>query len=120
MKNEKWHILVVDDEPRVLRFIEISLKREGFEVSTTTSGKTAIDIVKTKKPHVMVLDILMPDMNGFEVLKQLREFSTIPVIAISASLAVQNDIIRRGADYFIVKPFDPNDLAIMISRLLDR
>jgi two-component system KDP operon response regulator KdpE len=120
MKNEQRHILVVDDEPKVLRFIEIGLKLRGFNVLTTTSGQEALVLASREKPDLMLLDILMPDMDGFEVIKQLRSFSTIPVIAISASAAVQNDIIKHGADYFIMKPFDPNDLAMMINRLLER
>ncbi len=119
MGKQQWHILVVDDEPKVLRFIEISLTRGGFKVATTTSGRSAIDMVKTGEPDAMVMDIIMPELDGFEVLKQLRMFSDIPVIAISASPTIQNEIIRRGADYFIMKPFDPNDLTTMVSRLLE-
>ena len=118
MKNEQRHILVVDDEPKVLRFIEIGLNLSGFYVLTTTSGQEALELVSSEKPDLMLLDIVMPDMDGFEVLKQLRLFSDIPVIAISASPAIQDDITRRGADYFIMKPFNPNDLAMMITRLL--
>jgi two-component system KDP operon response regulator KdpE len=87
-------------------------------VITTTSGKEALEMVSSEKPDLILLDIVMPELNGYEVLKQLRTFSDIPVIAISASPAIQNDIIRYGADYFIMKPFDPNDVATLISRLL--
>ena len=113
-------VLVVDDEPKVLRFIEIGLKLKGFNVFTTTSGKEALELVSSEEPDVMLLDIVMPDLNGYEVLKQLRTFSNIPVIVISASPAIQNDIVKHGADYFIMKPFDPNDLASVIKKLLDR
>ena len=113
-------VLVVDDEPKVLRFLEVALKLRGYYVLTTTSGKEALELVSSEKPDVMLLDIVMPDLNGYEVLKQLRKFSEIPVIAISASPAIQNDIVKHGADYFIMKPFDPNNLASVISRLLDR
>jgi len=117
---KQQRVLVVDDEPKVLRFIEIGLKLKGFYVITTTSGKEALKLVSSENPDVMLLDIIMPDLNGYEVLKQLRTFSDIPVIAISASPTTYNDIIRQGADYFIMKPFDPNDIATMIGRLLDK
>lgn len=113
-------VLVVDDEPKVLRFLEIGLKLRGFYVLTTTSGKEALELVSSEKPDVMLLDIIMPDLNGYEVLKQLRLFSDIPVIAISASPTTYSDIIRQGANSFIMKPLDPNDVVMMIDKLLDR
>jgi two-component system KDP operon response regulator KdpE len=113
-------VLVVDDEPKVLRFLEIGLKLRGFYVLTTTSGKEALELVSSEKPDVMLLDIVMPDLNGYEVLRQLRMFSDIPVIAISASPTTYSDIIRQGADFFIMKPLDPNNIATMIDGLLDR
>ena len=80
MENVPPKILVVDDEPRVLRFIEISLKVRGFDVQCVTSGKQALEAVQNVEPDLLLLDIVMPDMNGFEVLKRLREFSDLPVI----------------------------------------
>lgn len=118
--SKQRRVLVVDDEPKVLRFIEIGLNLKGFSVLTTTSGKEALELVSSEEPDVMLLDIVMPDLNGYEVLKQLRTFSNIPVIAISASPTTHNDIIRQGADSFIMKPLDPNDIVTMINRLLDR
>ena len=118
--QKKWCVLVVDDEPKVLRFLEIGLKLRGFSVLTTTSGKEALELVRSEKPDVIILDIVMPELNGYEVLKQLRMFSDIPVIAISASPTTYSDIIRQGADLFIMKPLDPNDIATTIDRLLVR
>ncbi len=118
IKKKQCCVLVVDDHPKVLRFVEIDLKLRGFEVLTTTSGKQALELVKSRKPDVMLLDIVMPEMDGFEVLRQLRAFSQLPVIACSASSVNQNDAIRLGANDFVSKPFDPDEMVKRINRLL--
>jgi two-component system KDP operon response regulator KdpE len=116
--EKKRCVLVVDDHPRVLRFIEIDLKLRGFEVITTTSGEEALEVIKSKKPDIMLLDIIMPEIDGFEVLKKLRTFSQLPVIAFSASHASQDDAIRLGANDFITKPFHPDEIVRRIAILL--
>jgi two-component system KDP operon response regulator KdpE len=116
--KKKQRVLVVDDNPKVLRFIEIDLKLRGFDVMTTTSGDEALELVKSKKPVVMLLDVIMPGMDGFEVLKKLRTFSQLPVIAFSASPGNRNDSLRLGADDFMTKPFHPNDMVKKIEALL--
>ena len=118
--EKKWLILVVDDHPKVLRFIEIDLKLHCFDVITTTSGEEALKIVKSAKPNIMLLDIIMPGMDGFEVLRQLRAFSQLPVIAFSASSGNREDALRLGADDFMTKPFHPDDMVRRIEALLDR
>jgi DNA-binding response OmpR family regulator len=117
--EKKQCVLVVDDHPRVLRFIEIDLKLRGFEVLTATSGEVALEFVKSKKPDIMLLDIIMPEMDGFEVLKQLRVFSQLPVIAFSASHASQDDAMSLGANDFITKPFHPDEMVRRIGVLLN-
>jgi two-component system KDP operon response regulator KdpE len=117
--EKKCCVLVVDDHPRVLRFIEIDLKLRGFEVLTTTSGEEALELVKSKKPDVMLLDIIMPEIDGLEVLKQLRAFSQLPVIAFSASHASQDEALNVGADDFITKPFHPDEMVRRIGVLLN-
>jgi two-component system KDP operon response regulator KdpE len=116
--EKKRCVLVVDDHPRVLRFIEIDLKLRGFEVITTTSGEEALELVKSGEPDIMLLDIIMPEIDGFEVLKQLRAFSQLPVIAFSASHASHDDAIRLGADDFITKPFHPDEMVRRIGALI--
>jgi two-component system KDP operon response regulator KdpE len=115
---KKKLILVVDDESRVLTFIEIDLKLRGFEVITTVSGDKALEIINTRKPDIMLLDMIMPGMDGFQVLEKLRGFSSLPVIAFSASPGNQDLAINAGANDFIHKPFDPDDMARKISVLL--
>lgn len=111
-------VLVVDDYPKVLRFIEINLKLNGFEVIKATSGEEAIELVHSQKPHIMVLDIVMPGMDGLEVLRQLRAFSSIPVIALSATAENCEHALCSGANDFITKPFHPNDMITKIRTLL--
>lgn len=118
--QQSSRVLVVDDQPRVLRFIEIDLKARGFHVLTTTSGATALEIVRAEKPDIIVLDIVLPDLHGFEVLKQLRSFSRIPVIAVSADTSNHHPALQSGADAFLSKPFIPDDLVAKIEQLVKR
>jgi CheY-like chemotaxis protein len=116
--NNKKCILVVDDHPKVLAFIAIDLKLRGFSVSTATSGEEALKKMDSEKPDIILLDILMPGMSGFDVLEKLREYSQIPVIAFSASPENHEPAIRAGANIFIHKPFDPDDMARKIGELV--
>ena len=112
-------VLVVDDHSRVLRFIEIDLKLRGFEVITTTSGEEALELIRSAKPDIMLLDIVMPGMDGFEVLRQLRAFSQLPVIAFSASITNHGKAMLLGANAFISKPFKVNDMMSKINAFLN-
>ena len=116
--EKKKLVLVVDDQPRVLTFIEIDLKLRGFDVITTVSGEKALELVRSKKPDIMLLDMIMPGMDGFDVLNKLQAFSDLPVIAFSASPANQDPAMRAGAKDFVHKPFDPDDMAHRIKTLL--
>jgi DNA-binding response OmpR family regulator len=109
---------VVDDQPKVLRFIEIDLKLRGFIVITTTSGEEALKLVKSAEPDIMLLDIVMPEIDGLEVLKQLRTFTQLPVIAFSASPDNYHESMRLGANDFVTKPFQPDDMFKRITALL--
>ena len=113
--EKKPLVLVVDDHRPVLRFIEINLTLHGFEVITTTSGAEALEIIKTEKPDIMVLDIFIPELDGFEVLRQLRTSNQLPVIAISASIDNYDKAMKLGANAFISKPFNVDDLAAKIN-----
>lgn len=116
--KQKKRVLVVDDHPKVLKFIEIDLRLRGFEVSCACSGDEALDKVRAEPPDIMLLDILMPEKDGFTVLKELRGFSGIPVIAFSASPENQDTALECGANDFIHKPFDPEEAARKIRALL--
>jgi two-component system KDP operon response regulator KdpE len=116
--KKKKRVLVVDDHPKVLTFIEIDLKLRGFEVFSACSGKEALELVSTAKPDIVLLDMIMPGMDGFEVLKELRSFTDLPVIAFSASPGNQDPALSSGANDFMHKPFDPDDMVRRIRTLL--
>ena len=117
--KKKYLVLVVDDNPKVLKFIEIDLNHLGFQVITTTSGEEAINIARSKKPDIMLLDIIMPQIDGLEVLRRLRTFSQLPVIAFSASHGSHDEAIRLGANDFIPKPFLAHEMLRRIELLLE-
>ncbi len=116
--GKKQCVLVVDDHPKVLRFIEIDLKLRGFSVFTTTSGEEALNLVRSVAPDVVLLDMVMPEMDGFEVLKRLRAFTELPVIAFSASPANRDEAMKCGANDFVSKPFHPEEMVSRIKSLL--
>lgn len=113
-------VLVVDDQPKVLRFVEIGLRIHGFDVIATTSGREALELVKRAWPDIMLLDIVMPEIDGFEVLEKLRAFSQLPVIAFSASPENRDEAMRLGASVFMSKPFEPDEMVRKISSLMCR
>ncbi len=116
--EKKQCVLVVDDHPKVLRFIEIDLKLRGFKAITTTSGDEALKLVKSAQPDIILLDIVMPVMDGLEVLRKLRTFTQLPVIVFSASPDNYHESIRLGASDFVTKPFQPDDMVRRITALL--
>ena len=118
MENKK-RVLVVDDEPRILRFVSTSLRLAGFDVTTTTSGEEALNLAQSQKPDIMLLDILMLPVSGFQVLEQLRAFSRMPVIVFSARREVAEKAVREGATDYIVKPFIPEELVKKIRSIFD-
>ncbi len=118
MIERQISVLVVDDEPRVLKFIEVSLRLHGFEVTTLTSGKEALEQVDSLNPDIILLDIVMPEVDGNEFLKRLRTFTQLPVIAFSADSINRYKAIGNGADDFVTKPFNPEDVAERIKILL--
>jgi two-component system KDP operon response regulator KdpE len=115
---KKKLVLVVDDEPGVLTFIEIDLKLRGFNVITAVSGEKALELVTSKKPDILLLDMIMPGSDGCETLNKLRTFSNLPVIAFSASPGNQDPAMLAGANDFMHKPFDPDAMAHKITMLL--
>jgi two-component system KDP operon response regulator KdpE len=115
---KKKRVLIVDDHPKVIQFIEIDLKIRGFEVVCAGSGEQALQIIRNAEPDIMLLDMVMPGKDGCEVLQELRRFSKMPVIAFSASPGNQDPALRAGANDFMHKPFDPEDMAKKIKSFL--
>jgi two-component system KDP operon response regulator KdpE len=115
-------ILVVDDEERMVRFIRLNLEHDGFQVIEAFNGTQAIDKVRSNLPDLVLLDVMMPDMDGFEVLKIVREVSTVPVIMLTAK-GEEDDRVRGlelGADDYITKPFSPRELVSRVRAVLRR
>lgn len=119
---KKYRILVVDDEIRILNFLKTKLKASGYDVFSAGNGKEALELVQTQEPDLLVLDIVMPKMDGFETLKELRGFSPIPVIMLSAKGADTDKIkgLSLGADDYLAKPFNPDELVARIEAIRRR
>ncbi|MCY4537790.1 MAG: response regulator transcription factor [Chloroflexi bacterium] len=115
-------ILVVDDEPRMIGFIRMNLELEDHQVIEAHSGLEALDALRTQLPDLVLLDVMMPDLDGFETLRMLREFSDIPVIMLTAK-GEENDKVlglELGADDYITKPFGPRELSSRIKAIFRR
>ncbi len=115
-------ILVVDDEPRMIGFIRMNLELEDYRVLAAHDGLEALDLVRTQLPDLILLDVMMPDLDGFETLRMLREFSDIPVIMLTAK-GEENDKVHGlelGADDYITKPFGPRELSSRIKAIFRR
>ncbi|RMF46902.1 MAG: DNA-binding response regulator [Anaerolineae bacterium] len=115
-------ILVVDDEERMVRFIRLNLEHDGFRVIEAHNGGAVLELVRTQLPDLVLLDVMMPDIDGFEVLRMLREVSNIPVIMLTAK-GEENDRVRgleMGADDYITKPFSPRELTSRVRAVLRR
>jgi len=115
-------ILVVDDEERMVRFIRLNLEHDGFRVVEAFNGAQAIDKVRSNLPDLVLLDVMMPDIDGFEVLKIIREVTTIPVIMLTAK-GEEDDRVRGlelGADDYITKPFSTRELVSRVRAVLRR
>ena len=119
---KKFQVLVVDDEQRILNFLSSKLKASGYEVITASNGFEALEEVQAQEPDLVVLDILMPRKDGFETLKELRTFSPVPVIILSAKGTNADKVkgLSLGADDYLAKPFSPDELIARIEAVRRR
>jgi len=115
-------ILVADDEPRITKLVSIALSEEGFRVVTAASGSEALRKAEECWPDVLLLDIVMPDMDGFEVMRRVRERRSVPVILVTAKGSTSDKArgLDLGADDYIAKPFHPDELAARVRAVLRR
>jgi two-component system KDP operon response regulator KdpE len=120
--SEKKLILAVDDEPKMTRFIRLNLELEGYAVSEATDGLQALAKVREELPDLVLLDVMMPEMSGFETLERIREFSSVPVIMLTAKGEEEDKVhgLELGADDYVTKPFSPRELSSRIKALLRR
>ncbi len=115
-------ILIVDDETRIVHLVSMNLELEGFEVISASSGLQALERVRTDLPDLVLLDVMMPELDGFETLRMLREISDVPVIMLTVR-SDEADIVRGlslGADDYVVKPFSIRELTSRIRAVLRR
>jgi two-component system KDP operon response regulator KdpE len=115
-------VLVVDDEPRMIRFIRMNLELEGYHVVEASNGIEALDQVRKHLPDLVIMDVMMPKMDGFETLSLLREISTVPVILLTVKSEEEDRIhgLELGADDYITKPFSPRELISRVNAVLRR
>ncbi len=115
-------ILAVDDNPKMTRFIRMNLELEGYRVSEATSGLESLDKVREEIPDLVLLDVMMPEMDGFETLQRIREVSNVPVIMLTVKNEEEDKVrgLELGADDYVTKPFSPRELSSRIKALLRR
>jgi len=121
-RSQGHRILIVDDEKRMVRFIRLNLEHDGFQVISAYNGKEALDQVRNALPDLILLDVMMPDIDGFQVLEKIREFSSVPVIMLTAK-GEEDDRVRGlelGADDYVTKPFSPRELVSRVRAVMRR
>ena len=122
-QQENVRVLVVDDEPGIVDVISMALRHHGFSVETVANGKQALDQVRRWRPHVMVLDVMLPDMDGFEVAQRLSaEHAEVPILFLSARDTTADKVrgLTTGGDDYVTKPFSLEELLARLRIILRR
>lgn len=122
LPRDAKRILVVDDEPRMIGFIRMNLELEGYQVLEAHNGLQALESIRTQLPDLVLLDVMMPELDGFETLRMLREFSSIPVIMLTAKGEEDDKVygLELGADDYVTKPFGSRELSSRVRAVLRR
>lgn len=122
LPRDAKRVLVVDDEPRMIGFIRMNLELEGYQVLEAHNGLEALEIIRTQLPDLVLLDVMMPELDGFETLRMLREFSSIPVIMLTAKGEEDDKVygLELGADDYVTKPFGSRELSSRVRAVLRR
>jgi two-component system KDP operon response regulator KdpE len=121
-EEAKKLILVVDDEPRMIQFIRMNLELEGYRLTQASNGLEALNKTRDELPDLVILDVMMPELDGFETLKLLREVSSVPVIMLTVKADEEDKVkgLSLGADDYVTKPFSPRELAQRVKAVLRR
>ncbi|NMG57776.1 response regulator [Geitlerinema sp. P-1104] len=122
MKKSKAKILVVDDDAAIRQMLDLRLSMAGYDVATVADGQDALAFFEENQADLVVLDVMLPQINGFQVCRQLRQDSSIPVVMLSALGDIKDRIagLEAGADDYLVKPFSPRELEARIESILRR
>jgi len=122
MTAEAERVLVVDDDPLMLRLVKTNLDREGFRVYAASKGQDALDIAAAELPDLVILDLMLPDIDGYEVCQRLRQFSLVPVVMLTARGEQVDKLsgFEVGADDYLTKPFAPAELLARVRAVLRR
>lgn len=120
MSNNK--IMIVDDDANITELIRLYLEKEGFETVTASNGKIALDLFKESAPSIVILDIMMPEMDGWQVCREIRRISNIPIIMLTAKGETFDKVLglELGADDYMVKPFETKELVARVKAVLRR
>ena len=115
-------ILVVDDDKNICELLKLYLKKEGFDVIFAYDGSEAVSKAKSENPNLIILDVMMPIINGWEACKLIRQFTEVPIIMLTALDTTENKVqgLNIGADDYIVKPFEPVEVVARVNALLRR
>ncbi len=118
----KIQVLVVDDEPRYIKLVRYNLEAAGYEVVTAANGEEALSLVASKTPDLIILDIRLPGIDGYEVCTRIREFSSVPIIMLTAKGEEREKVqgLRLGADDYVTKPFGAEELMARVETVLRR
>jgi len=115
-------VLVVDDEPKIVALLRAYLVRAGYDVATASDGQQALDAIRKRRPQLVVLDLMLPEVDGLEVARRVRVESQVPILMLTArgSVAQRVEGLRLGADDYLVKPFAPDELVARVQAILRR
>src|SRR5215207_9904966 len=118
----KARVLVADDDAPILRLVQATLRAGGYSVTTALNGQLALERVRRDEPDLVILDIMMPEMDGLTAMSIIRQHSSVPIIILSARSGSQDKVrsLDLGADDYITKPFDPEELSARVAALLRR
>jgi len=122
MPLKKSMVLTADDDPHLLRLVMRNLEFEGYEVLTASNGKQALELIEAREPDLVLLDVMMPKMDGFTVCQRVREFSSVPIIMVTARGQEQDRVsgLDLGADDYLTKPFGVDELLARVRAVLRR
>jgi DNA-binding response OmpR family regulator len=116
------YVLIVDDEPTIVEVVQLYLQREGFEVATAADGQSALDAVARRRPDLMVLDLMLPQIDGLEIIRRVRSSGALPIIMLTARGEETDRVVglELGADDYVTKPFSPRELVARVKAVLRR